>query len=229
MSVQSDVRPDFIRDDDTVICFVDLHCFFNLPAFPDTATWIVRAAENCHMDVVCLKLCIHICIVHAPDTIFILYERAVDDFKTVVRKAAGKADIGRAVQQNSIARCSERRDCGDDASQHTIFIADAFPCQTGDMVSCFLPADDGRKVGVRQGKIAESRVLYPLNDRLLYGRNRWKIHICDPHRNRIKALLWCSGSHPLAGTNGVYCNRILAVPVQDAGKIVFHDRPPVCK
>ena len=70
----------------------------------------------------------------------------MDDFKTVVRKAAGKADIGWAVQQNSIARCSERRDCGDDASQHTILIADAFPCQTGDMVSRFLPADDGRKV-----------------------------------------------------------------------------------
>lgn len=52
VSVQSEVRPDFIRDDDTVICFVDLHCFFNLPALPDTTTGIVWTAEYCHMNVV---------------------------------------------------------------------------------------------------------------------------------------------------------------------------------
>ena len=103
VAFQNDVRPDLIRNHDTIIRLVDFHGLLDLPAFPDTAAGIVRAAEHGNVDVVCLDLGIHVLVVHPPDTVFILDQRAVNDLIAVVLNAHGEADIGGAVQQHGIA------------------------------------------------------------------------------------------------------------------------------
>ena len=44
MTIQKDIRPDFIRDYNAVICPVNFHGFFQLLPFPHTAAGIVGAA-----------------------------------------------------------------------------------------------------------------------------------------------------------------------------------------
>ena len=140
---QCQVRPDLIGDHHAVIRFIDFHGFLDLPFFPDTATGIVRAAENCHMDLICLQFCVHILIIHAPDVVFVETERTVNDLVAVACQASGKADVGRAVEQHVVPFGAQNVQRGDHAAQHAVFVADVFALQPGNAVMALLPADNG--------------------------------------------------------------------------------------
>ena len=173
------------------------------------------------MDVMLFDLCIHILIIHAPDVVFVETERTVNDLVAVACQASGKADIGRAVQQDSIAWLCTDFQGGKNTAEHAVFVADAFPCQKVDAVAFPLPADDRIEIFVSERKVAKCRVLHSLNDGLLNRRSRRKIHIGHPHWNHVKSFLWCTRCKA-AGSDCINGNRIFFVTVHDRRKIVFH-------
>ena len=121
--LQNNVRPDLVRDDDAVVGLVDLHRLLQLPPFPDTAAGVVRAAEYGHMDFLSLQLGVHILIVHPPDTVFVLFQRTVDDLVAVVVDAHRKADVGGAVEQYAVTGGRKRGQRRYNAAQNTVLLA----------------------------------------------------------------------------------------------------------
>ena len=146
VSGKDQVRPDLIGDHHAVIRFIDFHGFLDLPFFPDTATGIVRAAENCHMDLICLQFCVHILIIHAPYAVFIFFQRAVYDMETAVNDAACKTNIGRTVKQHTVPRNCKSTQRGDHATKYAVLIADVLFAKAGNSVPFRLPADNGIKI-----------------------------------------------------------------------------------
>ena len=194
VAFQNDIRPDLIRDHDTVVCLVDFHGLLDLPAFPDTAAGIVRAAEHGNVDVVCLDLGIHILVVHPPDTVFILDQRAVNDLIAVVLNAHGKADVGGAVQQHGITGGGIAGQCRDNTAQNAVFVADALFGQAFDIVAGLVPLDDGVEVFIGGLEVAVGRVLCTLDDGFRDGGDGGKVHVSHPHGNGIIAFLGQVGS-----------------------------------
>ena len=72
MSVQQNIGPDFIGNNDTVIGSVNFHGFFQFFPFPDSSAGIVGTAENSKMNLIGFQFGIHVFIVHAPYAVFIL-------------------------------------------------------------------------------------------------------------------------------------------------------------
>ena len=141
------------------------------------------------MDILGFQLGVHILVIHTPYAVFVLFQRAVDDFVAVVLDAHGKADVGGAVQQHAVAGRGKRGQCRNHAAQNAVFVADIFLGQAGHAVAGFLPAYDGIIIFVRRLKVAERRVLGSFDDRLRNGGYGGKIHIRHPHRDDIKAVL----------------------------------------
>ena len=98
------------------------------------------------MDIVFTEFFVHIFIVHAPDTIFILDQRTENYVKAIVSEAVGKADISGAVEKDFISWRRKRGKGGDHTAENTVFVADTFFCKTCNMVACFVPADDFVKI-----------------------------------------------------------------------------------
>ena len=66
VTVENDVRPDFIADDLYIVFFKNSESFFKLFPVPDPSTGIVGGAEDCGMNVVAADLVFHVFVVHAP-------------------------------------------------------------------------------------------------------------------------------------------------------------------
>lgn len=101
---QGKIRPDLVADHHHIVLSEQLHCLLQLPALPDSAAGIVRRADDGGVNLMLHDLFFHVDIVHAPDTGAVLFERAVDDVIAVVFQAAGKADVGRAQNEDLVAR-----------------------------------------------------------------------------------------------------------------------------
>ena len=95
MSGCNNIRPDFIRDNHYVMLFVDFHCLFNLPTFPNTTTWVMRRTEDCCMDLILYDLLFHIIKVHTPYAVFIFYQVAVDNVISIIGQAVCKTNVSR--------------------------------------------------------------------------------------------------------------------------------------
>ena len=104
MTIQCQIRPNLIGYYNTLILPIYFHRFFNLFSLPHASTWIVRTAEDRHMNMVSAKLIIHIFIIHPHYSIFILLQRTMYDIKTILGNTSGKSHICRAVQQNAVSR-----------------------------------------------------------------------------------------------------------------------------
>ena len=218
--VEDQVGPDFVRNDKAVVGFVDLHRLLDLPALPHAAGRVVRAAEDRHMDVVLLQLAVHILKVHAPDALLVKIQRRMNDLVTVVGDAAGKADIGRAVQQHAVAGGRKGGQRADHTAKHAVFIADMFGQHALDIVALLLPADDGVVIFRRGAEIAVGRVGGTADDRFRDGGRRGEVHIGHPHRDHIKAGFGRRRGKPLAET--VHRNSVHPMAVHDRGKIKLH-------
>ena len=220
VTLQNDVRPDLVRDDDAVVGLVDLHRLLQLPPFPDTAAGVVRAAEYGHMDFLGLQLGVHILIVHPPDAVFVLFQRAVDDLVAIVVDAHRKADVGGAVEQYAVTGGRKRGQRRDNAAQNTVLVADCFFGQTGHTVADRLPLYDRIVILVRCLKVAEGRVLGSLDDGFRDGGHGGKVHVRDPHGDDVKAVL--GQVRGKAGAETVNSDGVLAVAIHDGCKIVLH-------
>ena len=97
-----EVRPNFVAHDHHIVLAEQLHGLLQLPALPDSAAGVVRRADDGGVDLMADDLFFHVRIVHAPDTMFVPFELAVDDMVAVILQAACKADVGRAQDENVI-------------------------------------------------------------------------------------------------------------------------------
>ena len=229
VAFQNDVRPDFVRDHDTIVCLVDFHGLLDLPAFPDTAAGIVRAAEHGNVDVVCLDLGIHVLVVHPPDAVFVLDQRAVDDLITVVLNAHGEADVGGAVQQHGITGGGIAGQCRDNTAQNAVFVADALFGQTLDIVAGLMPLDDGVKVCISGLEVTVGGMLCTFDDGLGDGGHSGEVHVCHPHGNGIIAFLGQIGGEAGHRAQTIDGGCILAMAVHDGSEIVLHSlKHPFC-
>ena len=103
ISLQGQIRPYFIGDNNAVISCINVHCFFNFLTGPYTSAGIMGRAEYGKMNMILLQLFIHVFIIHTPDAFFVTDEVTVDDFAAVAFQGAGKADIcGRMEQHLSL-------------------------------------------------------------------------------------------------------------------------------
>ena len=100
--IQNNVRPDFIRNDKHIISFENIHGLFQLPALPHTPGRIVRRTRDSYMNLLLFDFSLHVLIVHAPDTVFILYKIAVNNVKAVVRQGSSKSNICWCMNQHLI-------------------------------------------------------------------------------------------------------------------------------
>ena len=129
VAVEQDVGPDLVRDDQTVVGFVDLHGLLNFFPGPHTAAGVMGRAEDGHVDVVLLQFGIHIGVVHPPDTLFIPDQRRMHNAVAVVFQRIGKTDVGGAVQQHPVAGGGKAGQRRNHTAQNAVFIADAVPGQ----------------------------------------------------------------------------------------------------
>ena len=181
----------------------------------------MRIAENGSVDRLFPELFFHVCIIHSPYAVFVLYQRRMYGLVAVVFQACGEAYVCRAVDKDVITAGADAVQCTDNSAQNAIFVANVPGLQTGDTVAGFMPADDGLIIFRRGFKVTEGRVTGPFNDRLLYGRYSRKVHICYPHRDGIEAL-FRRGRRETIALQAVYCNGISAMPVNDGSEVVFH-------
>ena len=173
------------------------------------------------VDPVVHDLFFHVLKIHAPDIVFVFYQRAVDDVVAVVLQAVGETDVGGGVQQDIVSAGAENVQRADNAAQHAVFIADALLCQAGDAVARFVPADDGSKIFLRGRKIAVGRMPGAGDDGLGNGGHGGEVHIRHPHGNGVEALLRSAGCE--AGrAQCIHGDGVFAAAVHDTGKIVFH-------
>ena len=220
VAIQKDVRPDLVRHHKHVVFPEQLHGLFQLFPLPDAAAGVVRAAEDGGVDLLVFQMLLHVGIVHPPDAVFVLDQRAVDDVVAVVLKAAGKADVGRAVDKHLAAPGADAVQRADDAAQHAVFVADVLGFQPGHAVAGILPVENRIIIRFGRVEIAVCRVLCPCDDGLRDGRHGGEVHIRHPHGDRVEALLGGRGCK--AGAQTVHRDRILAAAVHQGGKIVFH-------
>ena len=176
------------------------------------------------MDVVCLDLGIHILVVHPPDTVFILDQRAVNDLIAVVLNAHSEADIGGAVQQHGITGGGIAGQCRDNTAQNAVLIADALFGQALDIVAGLVPLDDGVEVFIGGLEVAVGRVLCTLDDGFRDGGNGGEVHVSHPHGNDIIAFLGQVGSEAGHRAQTIDGGCVLAMAVHDGGEIVFHSK-----
>ena len=104
MAIQCQIRPNLIGYYNALVLAIHFHRFLNLFPFPHTSTWIVRTAEDCHMNMIFAQFIIHIFIIHPHHAIFIWLQWTMYDVKAILSNASGKSHICRAVQQNAVAR-----------------------------------------------------------------------------------------------------------------------------
>ena len=152
---QGKIRPDLVADHHHIVLSEQLHCLLQLPALPDSAAGIVRRADDGGVNLMLHDLFFHVDIVHAPDTGAVLFERAVDDVIAVVFQAAGKADVGRAQNEDLVAARAEDVQRRHNAAQHAVFIADMLRQQALHTILRPLPVDDGVKIRLRRAEVAE--------------------------------------------------------------------------
>ena len=170
------------------------------------------------MDMLFFQLPLHIFKIHAPDSLFILHKRTVDNVISRIYQTACKADISRRMHQHMISFGTKYSQCTKDTPKHTIFVSDTFFRQTTRTMPRFLPFYNRFKIFLTRIKIPICRMLCPLNNCLRDGRNCLKIHICHPHRNPAEAL-----SHLyIFKRNDIYRNRIFSGTVHNCRKIIFH-------
>ena len=187
----------------------NFHRLLDLPRLPDTPAGVVRVAENRRMDVMIDDLLFHIFEIHAPDAIFIMNQRTVDNVVAIVFNDMRKTDIGRAVQEHIVAARTEHIQRTDNTSEHTVFVSDVFFGEIGDAFPGAVPAYDRIVILVGWVEITKRRVFCALDDFLLNGRSRRDIHVCNPHRNRIKTRLWRTGC--ISCSDGVNRHRVFSM------------------
>ena len=107
------------------------------------------------------------------------------------------------------------------ASKHTVFISDFSCSQSLYIIPVCLPVDYRIIIFLRNTVISKCRMLCSFNDFLYRRRYRWKVHIRDPHRNRIKPFSWCIRDKSGCCTKPVYCNCIFPMSVHYCCKIKF--------
>ena len=131
------------------------------------------------------------------------------------------------MQQHSIAGGGKAGQSGDQPAQHTVFIADAFPGQSGNAIADGVPADDGIVIGICGAEVAVSRVLCPRNDGGRDGGYGGKIHVRYPHGKGVKPFFGGIRRKAVARTQCVKRNGVLAAAVEDGSKIVLHGKTPL--
>ena len=218
VSLQNQIRPDFIGEDNALVPSEHLHCLLNFFSFPYASAGVVRRAEHGKMNVILADHTIHILVVHAPHALFILLQGRRHTGSPVFLHGKLETDIGRRMEENSLSGRSKRLHGTCQAAKNAILIANGLPRQPLYLIALLLPADDCVIILLRRIKITEHRVLRSLNDVLLNGRHRGKIHVCHPHRDPVKALLHLSSRN----RDDIHRNGILVVPVNDGVKIVLH-------
>ena len=202
---QNDIGPNLVRDHHAIVLAIDVHGALNLVALPYAAAGIVRRAEHRGMDVVLGELVLHVLKVHTPHALVVELKRAVDNTIARSLNGLGKADVGRAVDQHSIAWLNIRTQRRHDTAQHAVFVADMFRAQTLDAIAAALPFDDAVEILGARVKVAKHGMLSALNDVLLDRGRRGKIHVGHPHGNAVEALVGCVRSHTgdlAPGVNG---------------------------
>ena len=204
---------------------VKFHGFFQLPTLPHASTGIMRIAENGSVDLLFPELFLHVCIIHSPYAVFIPYQRRMYGLVAVVFQTCCEAYVCRAVNQDVITAGADAVQCTDNSAQNAIFVANVLGLQTGDTVTCFLPADDGLIIFRRGFEVTEGRVTGPFDDRLLYGRYSREVHVCYPHRDGIEAF-FRRGRRETIALQAVYCDGISAMPVNDGSEVIFHMDTP---
>lgn len=203
MAGQDDVGPDFIGDHHHVMLPAQFHELLHLPFFPDPAAGIVGGTKDGGVDVVFRNLLLHIGKIHAVGTAFVQDQRTVDDMVAVIVQAAGKAYVGGGVEEHIVPSGAEYVQSADDAAQHAVLIADAFPGQAGGAVAGLLPPDDRVQVFLPGGEVAEMRLLCAGDDCFLHRGDGGEIHVRHPHGDGVEALLGRAGGGAVAqGVHG---------------------------
>ena len=220
IAVQRQVRPNLVGHHHDVVGLVYLHGLLDLPALPHPAAGVVGGAEHGGVDMVLLNFPLHVLVVHPPHALLILHQRAEHDVVAVVLQRPGKADVGGRVEQHAVPPGAEHVHGADHAAQHAVFVADALSGKAGDVAALLLPADDGVKIFIAGGEIAEGRVLGPGDHGIGNGVEHGEIHVRHPHGDGVEAVLGCTGGGAVA--QSVQCDGVLTLPVQNTGKIVFH-------
>ena len=223
-----EVRPNLVAHDHHVVLAEQLHGLLQLPALPDSAAGVVRRADDSSVDLMADDFFLHILIVHAPDAMFVPFELAVDDMVAVILKAACKADVGRAQDENVIPLRAVDVQGRYNAAQHAVFIADVLRKKTLHTVLCPLPVDDSLVIRIRRTEITEEGVLDARSDGLRNGRDGCKVHVRDPHGKKCRAVLRCVGRKARHGADTVDSQRVHSMAVINGRKIVMHNMPHFC-
>ena len=221
VAAQDDIGPDLVGDDGHAVFAVDVHGLFNFPPLPHAAAGVVGRAENRRMDVVFFAFAVHVGVVHPPDAVLVLHQRAVYDAVAVILQRVSEADVGGAVQQHRVAGGGQAPQRRRHAAQHTVFVTDGVLGQPLDAVAVALPADDGVIVGVRRQEIAVQRVGRARNDSGGDGGYGGKVHVGHPHGDSRKAVFGC-GRRKAGFAQALHSECIFAVAVVNGGKIVGH-------
>ena len=225
-----DVGPDLVADHEALVGLKDLHGLLQLPALPHPPGGVVGGAEDSQMNVVGLQLGVHILVVHAPDAVFILFQRAVHRGAAQIFHVGGEAHIGGAVKQNLVAGGGQGLHRAGDTAVDAVLVADVLPFQIPEAVAFGLPADDGVVIGVAGEEVAIEGVLGPLNHGGGDGRAGGEVHIRHPHGDGVEALLGSIGLvAPDLAANALHGGGILAAPVNERCKIELHDKTSFLK
>ena len=148
----------------------------------------------------------------------------MDDVISVVLDTSGETDICRGMKENLVALRAEYIQSCDDAAKHAVLIADALLCQSGHAVAGLMPLDDLVEILFSWYEVSECRVINTLMQCLNDRRYCREVHICNPHRDLVKALLDLSARN----RNSLNGCCVFSGTVQNRCKIVFHNKAPFC-
>ena len=142
ISIQYDIRPDFIRYNNTIIILIHLHRFFQFFKRPDSSSRVMRITEDGYMNLMLLNFFIHIFIIHSPDSFFIPFQFTVDNLITGTANTSCKPDVSWAMHKNAIPRTGKCIESREQAAQNAIFISYAFLSKSSHLMPCFVPVND---------------------------------------------------------------------------------------
>ena len=164
MSIQNDIRPDFIRNDCHIVFCIKFHCFFNLPALPDTSGWIMRWAENSCMNFIFHDFFFHIFKIHAPDSFFIFFQVTVHNMISVVVERSRKTNVCRCMNKYVISLGAKYMKGTCNTTKNSVFITDMLFFKSCYMISRLMPSDDAVKIFISCLKISVSRMFCSLDN-----------------------------------------------------------------
>ena len=127
------------------------------------------------------------------------------------------------MNEDLVARGADGAQRAHEPAEDAVLVADVLMLKARNAVAGLLPPDDRVVVLVAGLEVAEERVIEALDHGARHARGGREVHVGDPHRNDVEALLRLEGGLGIRDVDG---ERVFAAAVIEGREVEGHGHLP---